>query len=356
MIITSNHVAPVAAALIDSWGSVGATISDGTDQLNAINVLAGQDDPGYAVISNNNISAGFYDSTRYGFFNGIRSQVSGAITGNTIRGFQTNTAGAGIGISAALGSTSLRGWTITDNNIFRDTATEDIQQYIFLESVAARGHGVCSGNVFNSPYINIASNDDETINGTGTGVPLLPYATTWNVFNNKNQTDITYVRCGGQVSIQDPLDGAYVVSGPLQGNAVLTYAFVDAQNGTQPVACEYLDLNNQIALRWDLPLFGTIPNGTVLVELNSTFSLSGLGITEADGIFLAGNQGGSSGGSTIDVTTGGTTTSRVVTWTPPADTYFAQPGKKSTISALFTLTDNASFFARIGEIEITYRW
>lgn len=169
--------------------STGYAIFVGSNKFVAINTQApgeGSDSP--VIISGNVTGTGYWLQTTntsvvYNYsFGYIFSQSSSTITDNNLRGV-AETAGLGSLILVS-GKTNI----ITNNNIYRKGksvfayvafASFDVPSWDGLDS-----SGIITNNIFDSPYINDASANENVINVGSLAIN----ATRWVITQNKNQT------------------------------------------------------------------------------------------------------------------------------------------------------------------------
>lgn len=347
MIISDNQISANVGTLLDSWSftTTGSGLSIGGIQSQGIGVFLGRDDPGSAVISGNSIGAGIHNSVRQPIFNGMNVVASAIISNNKISGFN-DAATAGSGIIAFGHTSAVCNYSITGNTIFRE-ADEDITQFIFLELTASRARGVCTDNIFNSPFIDAANTDDETINGTGTGTPASPYDDAWVVERNKNQTDQIMIR--GSVPSWTP--GTSGEIGQASGNGAIRIN--NANDTTNAQIAFDTQAAGSISGSWEIGLTGLIPIGTRVVSFALTHSASAVPSVTSTIFFNLFDINGNGEASSAELWT--LTPSTILE--TYSTTFINKPGNSLLLNIFFTGNDGATTRTlSIINPRLTYRW
>lgn len=200
-------------------------------------------------IISNTIDFGFENATTQYYTVGIACLTAAIISGNTIRGLESDGTNAfGINLAPIAANSSA---IVSHNNIQR--VSSDIRAYILVWT----GKGVISDNTFDGYYVDAALTDANPIKSIL--YPNQDVLDKYNIHHNKNNFESITVRgYNGQVSINNILTGS----------TVLTSLIGKVYSDDTGLLIQYKDTSTAVSFRWDLPLINILPTGSELIEIS----------------------------------------------------------------------------------------
>lgn len=183
------------------------TSNYGTNAVNnniAIAVVSTLSDVGNSIVMGNKIDSGVVNGTSYNYLYGILTTQSSYISQNIIKGVGIAGSGRMIVISPYASGPKYYYFSITNNQLFRESQT--IDDYIALPSSSTYNNGIIAENIFDSTTVDGGSN---TALITGAAI------SGWGVFLNRNYTlDKIYVSTNS-IKFQSPITGTMNVTADL---------------------------------------------------------------------------------------------------------------------------------------------
>lgn len=257
-IVSNNRLTAFDLSFFNQYETSASSISQAIAIIGSTNLEASE-----AIISNNIINFGLFDSTIYLYDRGIAVITSANITNNIIRGLET----AAIGILAdegGFGPSNLN-YVITGNKIYRqDTVTtRDITNYIALSSLSTTS-GIVVGNFFDDTTVD--GGDDEVITGSGTS-PSGTRSGEFIVERNKNQTESIAV---------DGSSGHFTLNNIYTDYASTLTSTITNQNlDTNLIAFTNNDNPSSVAFRWLVGGVDILPPNVLVTSISITHIRTG---------------------------------------------------------------------------------
>jgi hypothetical protein len=254
---------------------------------------------------------------------------------------------------------------ITGNRIVRDS-TISITNFIYLGTSVSTSSGVVTDNVFNSAYIDSGDSDDETINGTGTGTPAAPYADTWIIERNKNQTDQIRLSYGVGNLGKNMAGGAsnYLVPPATNadsftvGDAFVVGAADTGMPATYDVAFFHPTTESDSFFYWEIPLKDVAPVGTEVIDFVYTATLATTPDANSEARLYIADDTNAENPTALALNTFTSPDTLALSDTPLVNRYFARQGSRTKILVQARLVEGGATLhqLQISNVLLTYRW
>lgn len=309
------------------------------------------------TITGNSISTGMYnDGTSYTYLSGIYANCSAIIDNNIIKGFAKSssavTDGYGIIAAGATVGNAIRKYTITNNQIYRGTAT--INGYIAgTTSASFPSIGTVVDNIF----------DSTTIDGSST-VVVAANPKTWTVARNKNQTD-TILIAGESGMLKMGHSGSIVTIGtPVSGVTIATDNTIPVSSLAPAITITYsADSATITSFVWLIPVNTIIPRGALISSISITVASDTVFNTTGSINLVYKTSTIGTVTKTVSlvspyVATTQTTVSIVEVTDFTVNTGLIAPAENTMLSVSGSFAHNAAvtLVATVSPITITYRW
>ena len=215
--------------------------------------------------------------------------------------------------------------------------------------------GICTNNIFSSPFIDSGNTNDETINGTGSGTPSSSFNERWIVERNINQTDKLTLRPGSSYLGIGTFGSFSTATGPNPVSSSRIDLGIGNNNNTPAISCVRVSADNAatIVFSWLIPLFGCVPENVKIITASFTFTPSVTPNGTSTGTIIIRNSTVSDPSASI---TNISSTGATVTLTTSA-TFRVVPRADSRLETTYTISDStASDITTTIDGNIVYRW